>query len=354
VSQSSVSQSSVSQSSVSQSSVSQSRPADALGARRRRQLVVPIDLGGSPVRCRLRPPLRPPPAPETVSALVEHYRSERSGEAELPVEVAFFHGGCPSESLVEAAGPYSLRLSCSPADVERHDIERLRDDGLSTVEVELLSLHRSVLSACRRGYTASRALSLLQGLRELGLRVGAVLAPGLPASSHDGVLADARRLCGGDGEGPLVDFVRILPTLAWAGSGLSATLADGRWRPMSLGEAVTTCADLLDVFDDAGVAVARVGLQPGADLPVRAVAGPVHPNLRGLVEVRRFRQRMTRALDRAPRGHPAVLAVHPKDLSWAKGTANENLRYLRARHRLAGLRVRTESDQPRGSVRLVS
>lgn len=322
--------------------------------RRQRTVVVPVDLGGSPTPCRVRPPLRRPPDPDTVRALVEHYARERRPAPDTPMEVAFFHGGMPPVPLARAAHPHPLRLSCSPADASREQIEVLRALGLATVEVELLTFQAEVLRDLQRGYSRTHAEAFVRGLKELGLRVGIVLSPGLPGSSHDQALADARRAAGLDDPGLRADLVRIQPALALHGSGLAALARSGRWRPMSLGEAVTTSLEMVEILEAARVPVARLGLQPGSDLPVRAIAGPVHPNLRGLVQARRFRRRMAAALEDARPGSRAVLRVHPKDLSWAKGTANENVRALRARLQLAELALETDAGLPRGAIARVA
>ena len=101
-----------------------------------------------------------------------------------------------------------------------------------------------------------------------------------------------------------------------------------------------------------GVEVARIGEQPGQDVPVEVVAGPAHPNLRARVEALGFRARMEALLRELPRSHPIALRVHPKDLSWAKGTSGENIRVLRARLRLSGLSLVADASLPRGSVAL--
>ncbi|RME26274.1 MAG: radical SAM protein, partial [Deltaproteobacteria bacterium] len=290
------------------------------------------------------------PAPETVRALVDHYRRERRPAPDTPIEVAFFHGGIPPSPLVAAAAPHPMRLSCSPAGLTRDDVEMLIEAGLETIELELLSLDDDVLRATGRGYGRADALAVLRGVKELGLRVGVVLSPGLPGSSHRSAMHSARTVAGVDDPGLAADFVRLYPALGLAGSDLAARAVDGRWRPMDLGQAVTTLAAQCDLLEEAGVQVARIGLQPGADIPVRAVAGPVHPNLRALVQGRRFRVRMARALDGVPRGSRALLRVHPKDLSWAKGTANENIRALRARLGLPEIEVRPDARVRRGTV----
>ena len=140
--------------------------------------------------------------------------------------------------------------------------------------------------------------------------------------------------------------------MALEGSRLAELARTGRWQPMSLGEAVTTSLQMVEIFEEAEVAIARLGLQPGQDIPVRAVAGPLHPNLRQLVEVRRFYARMAHELSLVPRGSTVELQVNPRDLSWAKGTANANVRALRAACALAALRICPDESIPRGDVRL--
>jgi hypothetical protein len=311
-----------------------------------RPTIVPVDLGGSPTPCRVRPPLRPPPDPETLRALVRHYTEDRSPPGPVEAVVAFFRGGLPPEALLDAATGHPLRLSCSPADLDRAAATRLQAHGMRRVELEVLTLDPSVLRRLVRGYTATRALQMVPALQEMGLEVGVVLAPGLPGASHAGALADADRLLAE----ARPDFVRIHPALAIEGSGLAELARRGDWAPMRLGEAVTTCEALLDRFDAAEVPVIRVGRQPGSDFPERVVAGPVHPSLRGLVEARRYRRRMEAALRGHPRARPAVLAVHPADLSWAKGTANANVKALRSALGMRALAVEPDPAVPRGRV----
>lgn len=312
--------------------------------------VVPVDLGGSPTACRVRPPLRPPPGPDMLRALIRHYAEERSPRGLSSIVVSFFHGGVPPEALLDVVGGLPFRLSASPVDLDRETIERLVGCGLVRVELEALSLDAGVLRRLERGHGPVRVIKMVQALKSAGLEVGVVLAPGLPGSSHDMAVAGAKRLLA---EAP-PDFVRIHPALAFSGSGLAALAEQGRWVPMRLGQAVTVCEALLDRFDDAGVPVIRVGLQPRHDLPVEVVGGPVHPGLRGLVEARRFRRRMQALLVGHPRARPAVLRVNPADLAWAKGAENANIRALRAALGLRALSVEPDPGVVRGQLCLVA
>lgn len=319
-----------------------------------KRLVVPVDLGGSPTACAVRSPLRGPPAPETVEALIDHYLTERHPGGDAQAEVAFFHGGLPSDVLLEVCRPHPVRVACSPADLSRAGARRLQAGGVTTIEIELLTFCSDVLRGCSRGYTPGRVRAMLTGLGSLGFRRGGVLVSGLPGSSHHSAVSDARVLAGDGRDGARVEFARLLPALAFEGSKLAVWHAQQRWKPMSLGEAVTTTLEQVLVLESAGVEVARVGVQPGQDLSVKVVGGPVHPNLRALVEVRRFRGLMAAALASLPSERSAAVLVNPKDLSWAKGTANENLRALRAALGRPDLEVRPDEQVARGTVAVAS
>jgi histone acetyltransferase (RNA polymerase elongator complex component) len=140
--------------------------------------------------------------------------------------------------------------------------------------------------------------------------------------------------------------------LGFEGSTLLRWAEQGRWRPLDVPEAIEVAHRMMDICDSLGVDVARVGLQPGQDIPVRAPAGPVHPNLRGEVEARRFAARMTQALAGVEGGSHVVVHVHPKDLHLAKGTSNINAKAMRSRYALSAMEIETNGSVARGTVRL--
>jgi hypothetical protein len=311
-----------------------------------RPLVVPVDLGGSPHVTPLHPPRRPPPTPDLVGALVHHYRTERQTPSHPSLEVGFFHGGVPHDSLLASAGGLPVRVACLPGDLTPADLSRLSAFHVGTVELDIGSMDTATRRSVGRRLTRSALTRLVCGLHDRQFRVGVVLSPGLPGASHESALADARWA---STEVP-VDFVRLQPALVWRGTAGQRWVQDGRWTPMTVGQAATTLEAMMDTLDASHVEIARVGLQPGPDISAKAVAGPIHPNLRALVEYRRFFSRMRTALELVPRSREAMLRVHPADLSWAKGQANANIRRLRVDLGLADLSVQPDESVARGTV----
>ena len=310
-----------------------------------RRIIIPIDMGGSPTRCVVAPPPVASPTPDTVSAMIDHYASERA-PAGSELEVGFFRGGIPDDDQLAACGGLPVRVSCNPADLTRQKALRLRSSGCEIIELELLSLDPYVLRCCERTYTVGRVEGMLRHLKRMGFKLGAHLSPGLPGSDADSASSDIRRLA----EAGCVDFVRVWPALGFQGAALAEWAQDGRWVPLELPDAVALVERMMDALEAAGIPIIRVGLQPGQDIPVQAVAGPYHPNLRGEVETRRFRRRMIAALRDEVLGEEAVVRVHPKDMGWAKGTSNTNARALRTRLGLSALHIVADPDVARGTV----
>ncbi len=279
--------------------------------------------------------------------MIAHYDAERRQPGQR-LEVAFFRGGVPSDALLAAAAPHPVRLACSPADLSRAETRRLVAGGVRTIELEACTLHTPALRALRRGYAGPQVSTMLTALATMGVRRVVTLMPGLPSSSHHTAVSDARLLA----QHQLAEAVRILPALALEGAPLVDAARAGRWTPMTLSEAVTTTLAMVEVLEEADIAIIRLGLQPGQDVPCAVVAGPYHPNLRHLVEGRRFYQRLTNELRFVPQGSAVEVLVNPRDLSWARGTANANVRALRAHHALSSLSIRPGEHIPRGDVRL--
>jgi hypothetical protein len=150
--------------------------------------------------------------------------------------------------------------------------------------------------------------------------------------------------------------VRILPALALSGTVLGEAFLAGRWRPMQLSEAMSTCKHLVRRFREGGAEVIRVGFQPRSDLaqPTAILAGPHHCDLRFLVESELMRVAATRALtSRFAFGTRAfTFVVNARDESFFRGPENSTLRQLRGQFRLERIVLIPLGEQPRGTLRV--
>lgn len=309
-----------------------------------RPVIVPVQLGccHEAVRCLLCPP--PPPASaELVEALVHSYRD---AQPEASLEVRFFGGPPPGDDLLDAAAdlPFSVRVR--PDLLSRPRAVELHARGVRQIELDALSWQRAALRATGRSYGEPLLHQLSEGLAALGVRVGGVLAPGLPGQDHamavqDAVLAAAHWR-----------FARLHPVLVLDRSGLRDLLEQHRYVPLELGEAVTVCHDMLEVLGSAGVEVVRIGVQPGPDGLGRAVAGPRHSSLRELVEARRVLHRLREACRSLAPGERVQVRCAPADETRTRGPFNLHLRTLRADFHLTEVNVTTDPTLPRGTLRV--
>lgn len=304
--------------------------------------LIPLDLGGSPSRCAVAPPPRGAMSPDAVEAMILHYR-QRFGARDF--EAAFFHGGVPGPQLLEAAHGLPKRLSVHPSDLAVEDARLLLAAQTEIIELEVLTFEPHVLRTCRRSYTTGRALEMISALKKMGFRVGVHLVPGLPGSGHEPNDADLMTA-----KNAGADFLRVWPAIALDGADLAEWAKNGTWEPWSLEQAVDAVSGLLTEAERAEVPVIRVGIQPGQDIPVKATAGPVHPNLRGLVEASRFGTKMDAAIPKEFTGRDVTFLVHPKDISLAKGASNSNAHWIRRHRGLRTVVVQPDETVERGTV----
>jgi histone acetyltransferase (RNA polymerase elongator complex component) len=212
------------------------------------------------------------------------------------------------------------------------------------IELDVLTFDDLALRASGRRYRSALVLEQLAGLPELGLGVGIVLAPGLPGTSHASAVRDAEVAAS------RVGFARIHPVLVLVESGLRTSHMDGTYTALTVGQAVTTSRAMLEVFEQHGVPVIRIGQNPAADDLGRAVAGPIHAPLRQLVDGRRFLDRLRPRLCALPMGTAAVVRCHPADQTAIRGPMNQHVRSLRAEGELSELTIRPDPDLQRGEL----
>jgi hypothetical protein len=308
--------------------------------------VVPVQLGccPEPPYCLLCARRDHAPTPELVEALVEHTRELRGDER--PLRLRFFGGPPPSPALVEACRGLPFDVRVRPDLLSRDDAERLAASGCGTIELDALCLDDVALHVARRPYRAALVLEILGKLPSLGLSPGVVLAPGMPRTSHDSSVADARRLA------PLVDTARLHPVLVLQHSALQQLHMADLYEPLTVPQAVSLCRDLLEIFEAHGVAVLRIGQNPGADELGRCVAGPDHSSLRELIEAQRAQEAVRELLGAVPRGAHAVVRCAPADEARTRGPLHDNVRTLRAEFGLAELTVVADAALQRGMWRV--
>jgi histone acetyltransferase (RNA polymerase elongator complex component) len=269
-------------------------------------------------------------------------------------ELAFYGGtflGMPPASVtaflqeaaafVRAEGLDGIRFSTRPDSVSPDTLALIADHPVTTVELGAQSMSDRVLEQSERGHTAADTATALRRLRERGYRVGLQLMLGLPGETAADRTETARAVAA-----LAPDFVRIYPTLVLAGSALERLFREGRYRPLTLEEAVALTAGVYRYWRQRGITVVRTGLQPTRDLSPGAavVAGPHHPAFGELVQSACFREALLAALRRQPVSGAVVrLRVHPRDVSRVRGQGNAALMGLKREFGWTGVTVAADA-----------
>lgn len=269
-----------------------------------------------------------------------------------PGEIAFYGGTFTAlpvptlKALLERVTPWvqegvftGIRFSTRPDCMSREVCALLEDYPVRTVELGVQSLSKVVLQESRRGYgveVVERAAALVH---DHGWQLGVQLMLGLPGDSRESFLASVAKA---------VEFrphlMRLYPTLVLEGTLLAEWHRAGKFRPLTLDEAVEWCASAYDILLNARIPIARLGLHgdPELEKPGRILAGPYHPAFGYLVRVRRWRESIDRVLGgEAERRHAGLLVLDvPKDqLSEVIGPGQSNLRHWREKYGLDRVRV---------------
>ena len=276
------------------------------------------------------------PSPQDVHRAV-HTAIQSLGEETKNAEIAFFGGSFTAIersymiSLLEAAYPYvkdgtfsGIRISTRPDAINGEILSLLKQYGVTTIELGAQSMDDRVLEQNRRGHTARQVEQASEQIRAFGFTLGLQMMTGLFGDTIPGAYATAAKIAALKPQ-----CVRIYPTIIMRGTELGEKYLAGVYRTFSLEDTVTLCANLLDFFEERGIAVIRLGLHSSPELERDMLSGPWHPAFRQLCESRRMLNRITDYLQTncIPKGK-IIICVNPRCLSTAIGNQKSNLKLL--------------------------
>ena len=314
---------------------------------RRRILPIFVPHAGCPNDCvfcnqkRISGSLLPASA-ETVRAAVSEL------EPASGYELAFYGGSFTAipeteqEVLLAAVIPArksgavsAIRVSTRPDAVTEEKLARLRFYGVETVELGAQSMCDEVLLRSGRGHTSEDTVKAAKLVKDAGIMLILQMMTGLPGSDDALDIQTARAIAALRPDG-----VRIYPTVIIQNTPLEELWRAGKYQEHTVEDAVRVCARILPIFDDAGIPVIRLGLNPSDELSGgAAVAGAYHPALGELVRSRLWRNKAEAILSGALPGADVVLGVSQNRVSLMTGQHRANLSYLQERFALRSLRV---------------
>ena len=276
------------------------------------------------------------------------------GNNETPqiIEIAFYGGSftaLPSEyqnELLKAAQPYirqnaqnSIRISTRPDCIDEPTVNMLKSLGVKTIELGAQSMCNDVLEASKRGHTAEDVARAVEIIKTAGLSLILQMMTGLPEDSREKSLLTAMRFTALKPDG-----VRIYPSVVVRGTRLHEMWLSGEYKEHTLSEAVELCAELCGIFDEAGITVIRIGLNPTESLSAsEAVAGAYHPALGELVYSRIYYKKAAALLQGVAPGSVVTLYVPKGNVSKMTGCRRENIDRLKTDFALRSVKI-VESD----------
>ena len=293
-----------------------------------------------------------PAAPQDVVQAVENAAALLPKGAKR--QLAFYGGSFTAiplqqqEALLQAAKQEldmgridSIRLSTRPDAIDAEVLDRLRRYGVETIELGAQSMDEEVLRLSARGHSAAQVEQASRLIKDGGFSLILQMMTGLPGDSREKSIATAKKIIALRPMG-----VRIYPTVIVRGTALCELWQSGRYREHTVEDAVELCADILPLFEQAGIPVIRLGLNPTEDLSNGdAVGGAYHPALGELVKSRILRRRAEELLQAVPNGSTVTLEVDPGLCSQMLGQHRQNAGYLCSRFGLKAFKVKERTEK---------
>lgn len=234
---------------------------------------------------------------DDVKKTIEYYL-DHIKEPDKNIEVAFFGGSFTGidediqNELLDAAYQFikagkvdSIRISTRPDYINKDILKRLKKYKVRTIELGVQSANDYILNKAARGHTFEDVKKASKLIRRYGFRLGHQMMVGLPESTKIDEINTAKALIKLKPK-----MVRIYPVLVIKGTKLEKDYEEGKYKPLTVVQAVEICKELVGMFDSKNIDVIRVGLQNTDEITnpkfenSEVVSGPYHPAFRQLVE----------------------------------------------------------------------
>lgn len=269
---------------------------------------------------------------DNVKRQVEDAVLTMPGDAEF-VEIGFFGGSFTGidkktqSEFLEVAKSYkdkglvqAIRLSTRPDYIDDEILTNLKKYGVTTIELGAQSMDDEVLKRNRRGHKSKDTVRASRMIKDYGFGLGLQMMTGLFGDSDKKCKETLEKIISLN-----PDCVRIYPTLVLSGTHLGKLYETGEYKPQTLDEAVSLCADLKERLDGENIKIIRLGLMssdninPDADV----LAGPYHPSFGELVQSEIYLRRILKEIK-----NDANILVNEKDISAFSGNKRKNIQKL--------------------------
>jgi len=268
------------------------------------------------------------------------------------IEVAFYGGSFTAidlgiqKKLLEVPFNYkksgkidNIRLSTRPDAIDKTILDNLKEYSVDTIELGVQSLDNRVLSVSGRGHSAEDVYKAAYLIKEYGFKLGLQMMIGLPEDDLDKDLYTCKEFIK-----LRPSCVRVYPTLVIKDTFLEKLYLMGKYKPLSLDEAVEISSLLLMLFNLENIEVIRMGLQPTDNIQLGkdVVAGPFHPSFRQLVESNVFKLLFEYFLKHHnifTEGKILIIEANNKKISAISGQKSCNIEYFYKKHGFKKIKI---------------
>lgn len=258
--------------------------------------------------------------------------------------------------LFEAAQPYladgtisSIRLSTRPDAIDGTVLKRLKKYGVTVIELGAQSMCDRVLELSGRGHDSAAVADSSRLIKDAGFDLVLQMMTGLPGDTDESCIETAKKIISLSPNG-----VRIYPTVIVRDTVLCDMWRAGTYKEHTVEDAVRVCSKIVPLFNEAGIPIIRMGLNPTEDLSGGdALGGAYHPALGELVHSRIMLEKARGLLAGARPGSRVVLGVNRSDVSKMIGQHRCNVHALVSELSLRELKIH-EASVKSGEISIVS
>lgn len=269
--------------------------------------------------------------PEEIEQIIEQHLSTFIRPSF--VELAFFGGsftGIDEKDMItylKIVQPYikkgevkSIRISTRPDYINEKILDILKQYNVSDIELGAQSLNEEVLAFAKRGHTVKDVENASRLIKDYGFSLGLQMMIGLPLDSVERSKETAKKILELGAKS-----TRIYPTLVINNTDLADLYKAGKYKALSLEEAVDWTAEIYKVFSQTDITILRVGLHPSEALikGEQLLAGPFHVSFKELVLTKLWQEKLEKIPD-----NTKIISVNPREINYAIGYNGVNRKIL--------------------------
>lgn len=254
------------------------------------------------------------------------------------VQVAFFGGSftCLSTdtqiSYLNVVQPFikkqqvsSIRISTRPDYISEETLSILKKYHVADIELGAQSTNDEVLRKSGRGHTRNAIERASKLINSYGFNLGLQMMLGLPGDTYETALQTAQ---------DIIQFgaksTRIYPTLVVTDTPLAKLYTQGKYKPLSLDEALLWSKDIYQLFLQNGITILKVGLHPNEDFSSKKhlVAGPYHQSFKELLYTKIWNDNLQVLMKDNQKEKDIVIFVNAAEINNAVGYNSKNKQTL--------------------------